>query len=621
MMLSIAAVPTALAETEQDVETESIAQEEAEEGAVSRQTIHRAENWEDIYKALAGAKNSYNYLYYEETYAVDDLAVNSAAETAKEAAPDADYSDTNLRDSQVDEADIVKTDGTYIYILQQDQYLTIVRADGENSEVVSRRLIASEMQEDSSGEKALSAFQSDIYSVTPREMYVDGDRLILLLSEEHYREDSEYAWDTESYTRLLTFDISDRADPVCLGSFTQEGSYRQSRRMNAVTYIYTSRWPKLGSSSDDSDLTVEVGDSELTAESYYIPQLVTDQSYLIFASVKDEAPSAAADAGVFVSGGEDYYVSGHSLYCLNSYWSDMGSKTQITRFSLSDGLFKGEASCTLPGYVNDTWSIDEYDNHLRVLLTYTGTNTTDIVQGLLQGENLVDLLYDSEWTRKNALYVLDEKLEKVGRIGNIAKNEEIKSARFMGETAYFVTYENTDPLFSLDLSDPEQPKVLGELKITGFSSYLHPFGDNRLLGIGYETDPDTGQTLGLKLTMFDTSDMKELKVLYTEVISGIRYCPAIENYKSILAAPERGLIGFYYNDRYLLYHYEEDGGFTSSLFYDLLGIDQTGSSSEDTMRGLYIGDTFYMAGDSYVTGFPLQYPLSEVTEKFLIKTE
>ena len=80
----------------------------------------------------------------------------------------------------------------------------------------------------------------------------------------------------------------------------------------------------------------------------------------------------------------------------------------------------------------------------------------------------------------------------IGRIENLAEGEEIKSARFMGDTGYFVTYENTDPLFSVDLSDPENPKITGKLKITGFSEYLHFYGQNRLLGIGWETDPDSG---------------------------------------------------------------------------------------------------------------------------------
>ncbi len=612
------------AEETEESSTEAI--EAAEEGTVSKETITRAESWEDIYKALGKARNRYDDRYYE-TYAVEDLAVTSAkseasaVNAAADYAAGTDYSETNLRDSRVDEGDIVKTDGSYIYILQQDRYLTIVKADGENSEVVSRSLIAVQETKDTVRENVLLADQPEVYSITPREMYVDGDRLVMLLSEERYKEDSTYSWDTATYTVAAAVDISDRANPAAVGSFAQEGTYQQSRRMNGTTYIYTKRWPELGSSADDSDLKVMVGEEELSPEDYYIPKLITDQSYLVFASVKDETPTQPADAGVFVSGGEDYYVSENSLYCLNGYWGDTGSKTQITRFSLEDGQFIAQASCSLPGYVNNTWSIDEYDHHLRVLVTYMGASTADILQGLLQGESLVDLLYDSEWTRRNALYVLDENLERTSRIGNIAKNEEIKSARFMGETAYFVTYENTDPLFSLDLSDPEEPKMLGELKITGFSSYLHPFGDNRLLGIGYETDPDTGQTLGLKLTMFDTSDKRDVKVLYTEMIPGIRYCQAIENYKSILAAPERGLIGFYYDDRYLLYHYEEDGGFTSGLVYDFLSVGLAGDSSPDTMRGLYIGDTFYMAGETYVAGFALSYPLSASQGAFWMKTQ
>lgn len=125
-------------------------------------------------------------------------------------------------------------------------------------------------------------------------------------------------------------------------------------------------------------------------------------------------------------------------------------------------------------------------------------------------------------------------MKTVGKIENLAENEEIKSARFMGKTGYFVTYENTDPLFSADLSDPENPKILGELKITGFSEYLHFYGENRLLGIGWETDPDTGSTEGLKCSMFDISDPSDVKEIDRIVLKNVSVCDALSNYRATL---------------------------------------------------------------------------------------
>ena len=150
----------------------------------------------------------------------------------------------------------------------------------------------------------------------------------------------------------------------------------------------------------------------------------------------------------------------------------------------------------------------------------------------------------------------------------------------MGETGYFVTYKNTDPLFSVDLSDPENPKVLGELKITGFSSYLHFYGENRLLGIGWETDPDTGNTIGMKCSMFDISDPSDVKETDRFVLKDVSFCDALTNYRSILAAPKKGLFGFAYgmygsnsdiydsseNFYYSVFSCDEEDGFVPNAY-------------------------------------------------------
>ncbi|MDO4620360.1 MAG: beta-propeller domain-containing protein [Lachnospiraceae bacterium] len=599
---------------------------------VTPETISYASSWDDIYEALKRAENHY-YYYDEVDYAVEEKAtadmsyeadiaaaadVPYVADTA--AGVSKDYSDTNLRDQKVDEGDIVKTDGNYIYILQQSSYLTIVRADAENSDVVSRsRISLSVNANDSTGQEETALISDEqIYSSEPQAMFVQGDRLILIVSEQRYRSGSTAYWNTDLYTRVITLDISDRSNPAVLGTYLQEGSYQQARRINGITYLYTTRWPDIGYSCSESELAVRIGDRTLEPADYCIPAVVTDQSYLLFSSVSDADPSAVLDCGVFVSGGSQFYVSSENLYVLNSYWGRSDSKTQITRFSLKDGQITGEASCSLAGYVNNTWSIDEYQGNLRVLLTYSGLNAADVIGNLLRGQSLSTAVYNSETMRRNVIFILDKNLERIARLGNIAENEEIKSARFMGDTAYFVTYRNTDPLFCMDLSDPKQPKILGYLKISGFSAYLHPFGENKLLGVGYETDAMTGNTLGLKLTMFDTSVQGDLKVIDSLVIPGITYCPAIENYKSILAAPEKGLIGFYYSDRYLLYSYHENEGFAQFRNYDLLSTGLAGSGDETTMRGLYIGDEMYLAGSTYVAGFSLN---GDTDKEFILKTD
>ena len=117
---------------------------------------------------------------------------------------------------------------------------------------------------------------------------------------------------------------------------------------------------------------------------------------------------------------------------------------------------------------------------------------------------------DSSGNSTNSLLVLDENLKVIGEIEDLAPGEQIYSARFLGDTGYFVTFRNMDPLFSVDLTNPKKPKILGELKITGFSEYLHPYDDNLLLGIGREISPDKGNFKGLKLSMFDISNPKNV---------------------------------------------------------------------------------------------------------------
>ena len=148
----------------------------------------------------------------------------------------------------------------------------------------------------------------------------------------------------------------------------------------------------------------------------------------------------------------------------------------------------------------------------------------------------------SSGQEKNNLYILEEDLSLAGCIEGMAPGESIYSARFMGDTGYFVTYRNTDPLFSVDLSDPYQPRVIGELKVTGFSEYLHFWGDDQLLGIGYETDPETGRTQGLKLSMFDISDPANMKEVNKYVLEDFSYSPAPVSYTPLFRSLTFSLI-------------------------------------------------------------------------------
>ena len=196
---------------------------------------------------------------------------------------------------------------------------------------------------------------------------------------------------------------------------------------------------------------------------------------------------------------------------------------------------------------------------------------------------------------------------------------------FMGDTGYFVTYRNTDPLFSADLSDPTKPKIIGELKITGFSEYLHFYGENKLLGIGWETDPDTGSIEGLKCSMFDITDPSDVKEIDRIVLKNVSICDALSNYRAILASPDKNLFGFayglyknsgtgdYYHTEeqyyYGLLSYSEEDGFVPGAY---LNITQSGlfddaltNTEYRTMRGIYISDTFYLVTENGISSYDM----------------
>ena len=178
-------------------------------------------------------------------------------------------------------------------------------------------------------------------------------------------------------------------------------------------------------------------------------------------------------------------------------------------------------------------------------------------------------------------------------------------ARYFGNTVYFVTFRNTDPLFTADLTDPDAPRLTGELKVSGFSSYLHPFGEGLLLGIGYEANEETGVTTGLKLSVFDVSDPVNVREISRYVMDGVTWCPAIEDYKAIYAEADRRLAGFYLENRYLLFGYDAENGITRKLLYDFFDDMVNGREDYNTMRAVRIGDEMYLAGGSFITGFAM----------------
>lgn len=479
-----------------------------------------------------------------------------------------DFSQTNLREAGVDEGDIVKTDGAYLYIMKRSSSVKIVSIDGSEMETVS-------------------SIEPQELDESIRDMYLDNDKLILVTmgtkSEMDESEEDVYSVRNYSYTRIYTYDISDRSNPIVSGCVEQEGYYRSSRKSGDYVYLFTQFEPQLEKTEAQSRIVPMVAGTDVSAEKIYVPEVMENSRYLVIASVDINAPSKTVDNAAVVSGADNFYVSKNSIFIYNEEWDNyQDSVTHIMKFRYEDGEITGVAAGQVKGYLNDTFSLDEYEGYLR--LVATGWRGNDEI---------------------NSLYVLDGNLEIAGKIDDIAPGETIRSARFMGDTGYFVTFRQTDPLFSVDLSEPDNPQIIGELKVTGFSSYLHFYGENRLLGIGFEADEDTGITNGIKLSMFDISDPSDVREVKRYVVKDASYCPGLYDYKAIMIDASKNLFGFVCDGQYMVFSYDEEEGFMNELTYTLEDGEDRYWYGHETDRGLYVEDTFYLAETDMVLAFDM----------------
>jgi uncharacterized secreted protein with C-terminal beta-propeller domain len=249
-----------------------------------------------------------------------------------------------------------------------------------------------------------------------------------------------------------------------------------------------------------------------------------------------------------------------------------------------DGSITAEANGKVDGRIIGQFAMDERDGYFRIVTTnepYRYTTYTDEEYGF------VNYRYPEERSPSSSgLYILDKDMEIVGSLTGLGENETVYSVRFSGDTAYFVTYRQTDPLFAVDVSDPGEPRLMSALKIPGFSEYLHPYGEGLLLGLGMGSeDPEQTWQDRVKLSMFDVSDpydVSELSVLLLDAY----YTPALNDHHAILVDSEKNLIGFATDTGYEVYRYT-DSGFVRQTVIDIEGY------TWDT-RSLYIGDWLYI---------------------------
>ena len=406
-----------------------------------------------------------------------------------------EYSTTNIQVAGVDEADFVKNDGKYIYILSGDTLAIVNAFPAEKAEIVSRISVKG----------------------NPAELFLKGNRLVVfanILDEHYITPPSSVA--PVPYSRQMThafvYDIRDRANPELVRDIAISGSYSNSRMIGDDVYLITTEstpWYK------DEPLLPVVKDStgmDMNPDVYYFKVPCDYFVYNTIASffVADEKPT---ESQTYLSGySTTLYASIDNLYIAYTkpamyprpLW-DSGSSmeraisddepqdgTVIHRFAIENGHIAYKATGDVPGHLLNQFSMDESDGYLRVATTVEGWHPQS-----------GSYLY-------NNVYVLDADMETVGELEFIAPEEKIYSTRFIGDRLYMVTFKRIDPFFVIDLSDPEDPGILGKLKIPGYSDYLHPYDPDYIIGVGKETGENQwgGVSVeGVKIALFDVRDV------------------------------------------------------------------------------------------------------------------
>lgn len=547
-----------------------------------------AGDYDEIYSYIRADSQKFKWNSENFGAIMEDSAALAApgSDMAMKEESSGDYSDTNVREEGVGEGDIVKTDGKYLYVMSQ-QKINIVGIEAAGMEKTAEII--------PNGEGVFS------------ELYVEGDLLAAVYSTQCYAiaEDSAGQSGTErdgNSVSVLVYDVSDHADPRQIGTFTQSGYYNTMRIHNGYVYLISNFYAGMPAEPTDRTAYIPRVQGELVeAGDIYIPAADSGSEYTLISAFPLDNPDKETDSAAVLGNSGLCYVSEENIYVTEGIYDGSGGVTQtsIRRLSYSDGEIAAEAQTKVEGTLKDSFCIDEYEGYLRLVTTVSPVYITG--GGVQPMTGTEEIQNSSAEEDTNSLYVLDENLETVGEIRDLAPDESVYSARFMGDAGYFVTFRQIDPLFSVDLSDPENPKVIGELKIPGFSEYLHPYGDGRLLGIGMAVDEEAITTDGVKLSMFDISDPTDVQEMTIYVIENTYGTDVASNYKAAFVDTEKNLFGFTAwaenKNSYYIFTFDEAEGFHKVFERELSDWGET--------RGLYAGDRFYLICGSSVESYTL----------------
>jgi len=521
-----------------------------------------------------------------------------------------EYSVTNVQVAGVDEADLVKTDGEYMYVVSGNNLTILSAYPAENATILCQISLNGTLRGIFINGDKLAVF-GESYFYQPVEAYyvanttvrMDEDTTSAPLKVQVFPYQS-YATGSETFIKV--YNMSDRANPSLTRDVTVNGTYFSSRMIGDYVYVVTSQPTYWHNSRVILPMIISLNNTKIIQPNEIYYSSISDNSYAFTTIVSIDLKLDETDPlhKTFLLGSAScMYVSLNNIYITmqeqQSFETSWTEATLIHRVRMQNGEIECEASGGVPGRVLKQFSMDEYGEYFRIATTK-------------------GWMWSSQTPSQNNLYVLNMSLSIVGKLENLAPTEEIYSARFMGDRCYLVTYRQVDPFFVIDLQNPYDPKVLGKLKIPGYSSYLHPYDENHIIGIG----KDEGK---VKISLFDVSNVsapEEATKYATEKWSDSL---ALDDHKAFLFDKSKNLLvmpitvyqDYVWQGAYVfnfsieegivlrgqITHMENDSGKEGLYYY----------SPNYVKRALYIGNVLYTISDKKIKMNSLE-TLQEINE-------
>lgn len=439
-------------------------------------------------------------------------------------ASDTAVSKTNIQVDGVSEADVVNTDGKCLYWMT-DKEINIYSADKEKSKLLS----------------TIDAKNECIFT----DFYLAENKLIALCCESRFNDctDDYFYGDAVDHDKTIVcvYDVSNASAPKPVKEFKQSGGYNSSRMVDNYLYVASIKYVYDVDSDDDEGFFPYATDNDgnygrIECKSINTCPQKSADNYFILSAIDINSDKQNIETKALLGSADDIYCSNDYLYvfssCTDSYFDrknkmfNLRDYTQIVKVDYNKLDINFVCATNVDGKIHDQYSVDEKDGNLRVALTANAEN--DVY---------------------NVLVVLDENLNKIGETKKFAKGESIQSARFIQDYAYVITFEQTDPLFVIDLKNPKAPVIKGHAEISGFSSVLLPVDENTILGIGYETEEEydfVSTKTAVKLALFDVSSPEKPKVLTSRVYDNVE-SDAQLSIKGLLINKQDNYFAFAYN--------------------------------------------------------------------------